>query len=648
MNSFCRFIPSLVSTVILALFLLGVNPCHGQILPGQSAPPFKLMNVEGKGHDLEEMKGRSMIILYFFDAESKSNQEGLLSINELKKKYDQVNLLVWGITLSPRNKVSQALSHTEIDFPILLDTSGASDLYHARSILPTVCVLGPGFKVVDFIQGGGKTTEIMLERLAGRELQRNTRIAKAISEQVTKENPRNLNAKVVKGYAELKDGNLADAEKSFQDLSQQKGEGEVLGKEGLATLYAKKGETQKAMVLAQEVEQKAPDRAYIHVVKGDLLYGQNKKSEAEAEYRKAVEKKSTEPYQKAQAYNKLGRLHAALEKYESSRELYDQAIELNPFYVEATSNKGVTYEKEGRYDKAMESYQKTLSLDGQDPFTAVLVKKAQEMLELQKDSESKKRVDSLIKELTQRYAMEKKPLFKGEDTWTSRPMILTFVDFQEKGALPERDGLSIVLATRLADLLNSSGRVQVVERVIIERLLSELNLGSSELADPETALKLGKVLAAKLIGTGVLHHLPDRTILNLRVIDTETGGMPMVVNTQIDPRTHLEKEIYQLNRGILNTVIEKYPLRGYLVETGEDKMMINLGSNQGVVLGTRFDVLEEPKPVNYKGKTLRGSPEIVAQVEIVQVEPDLSYARVMDRTRELKRDDKVEEKRVTQ
>jgi hypothetical protein len=223
-------------------------------------------------------------------------------------------------------------------------------------------------------------------------------------------------------------------------------------------------------------------------------------------------------------------------------------------------------------------------------------------------------------------------------------MVLTFVDFQEKGGLNERDGFSTVLMSQLADNLNASGRVKVVERVLIERLLEELNLGSSDLANPDTALKLGKVLAAKLIGTGSLYYLPQGTLLNLRLIDTETSAIPQVTTRQIDPQASLEKELFQLNRDILKTVIMKYPLHGFVVKATDDQIMLNIGSKQGVVLGTKFEVLEEQAPVTYKGKTLQSSARAIAQLEVVRVEPDLCYAKVLNKERSLKTDEKVQEK----
>jgi tetratricopeptide (TPR) repeat protein len=489
-------------------------------------------------------------------------------------------------------------------------------------VLPTICVLGPKLKVIDYLQGGGKSTEIMLVRLAERKLQqRQTRIAEAISEQVIKKDPKNLKARTVKGYAALKQGKLDEAEKTFRDLSKLEGQGEVLGKEGLARTYAKKGEAQKALAAATEVQELAPDRVYPHVVKGDVLSSQDKMTEAEAEYLKAAQKKTAEPYQRAPAYNQLGRLYATRGEYERSRELFDQAVAIDPYYIEATSNKGRTYEKEGKMDKALETYRQALTLDRNDLFASVLAKKAQEMLALQKDVEQKKRVDKLVKELADRYRTRKKSRLKTEDTWTSRPMVLSFVDFQEKG-LPERDGLATVLIYKITDQLNASGRVQVVEGVLIERLLEELNR------------------------TGSLFYSPTGALLSLRLIDTETSAIPKVVTRQFSAEVPEKKELHRLNRDILRTIMMKYPLCGYVIQATGDQIMINLGSKQGVVLGTKFEVLEEQKPMKYRGKWVRIPPKPVGLIEIARVETDLSYARVLNQERPLKTDDKVKERIV--
>jgi tetratricopeptide (TPR) repeat protein len=624
--------------------IVGAGICFGQLSTGKAVPLFSLKDIQGQTYDISRLKNQPMVIIYFFDVESRPSLEGLLNIDNLSKQYKNADLMVWSITCSPKEKVSTFIARTQPTFPVLLDTAGVSELYQAKLILPTICILGPELNLLDFFQGGGKTTEVMLVRLAERKLQRKqTMMAKAISEKVVEKNPKNVKAKTVKGYAALKEGDLNEAEQTFHNLSKEGGKGEILGKEGLSMVYAKKGQTEKALKVAKEVEQKADDRAYVHVVKGDLLYSLDKKEEAEAEYKKAIKKNEAETFQEAVAYNKLGRIYASQGKYDESRSLYDQAVEIDPYYIEATSNKGITYEKEGNWDKALEEYRKAQAIEPNDSFVAVLAKKAQEMLLLQQDIEKKNRIDKLVKELADRYRGQLKAKRKIEDRWTSQPMVLSFVDLMESGGLTERDGFSMVLTTQLADQLNASGRIQVVERVIIDRLLEELNIGSSELADPATALKLGKVLAAKLIGTGSIYHLPSGSLLSLRLIDTETSAIPKVINRQLASGISLKKDLHQLNRGILTTIILNYPLQAYAVDVTGQQVLLNLGSRQGVVLGTTFNVIEERKPIEYKGKKLYSEPDIVAQVEVAKVEPDFCYANIKNQTRSIKRDDKLKE-----
>ena len=106
----------------------------------------------------------------------------------------------------------------------------------------------------------------------------------------------------------------------------------------------------------------------------------------------------------------------------------------------------------------------------------------------------------------------------------------------------------------------------------------------------------------------------------------------------------LDKDLFQLNREILKTVISKYPLRGYLVKVSGDQIIVNLGSKQGVVMGTKFDVLEEQETITYKGKSLQASPKSIAQLAVSRVEPDLCFAQVLNKEKPLKADFKVQER----
>ncbi len=635
----------------LMLLLLFSFPCSvlAQLNPGDMAPDFTLEDVYGRPHQLAAMKNHSLIVLYFFDTASPASQEGLLTLNKLLQKYEETDLLVWGITTSDKNNVSDFIMTNKVNFAVMLDKKKISTLYQAKFILPTIYILGPQGIIIDFFQGSGKGTEKMLVSLAERELQRdNVLLAQAMSFEVQSANPDSLEARTVYGYAALKANKVDEAAKIFENLAENSGEAEILGKEGLVKVYAIQGKSEKALTLAAEVEKKAPDRGFVNTVKGDILYAQNKKLGAQAEYRKAVNKPEGSKTQKAEAHNQLGRLYASDGNFNQARINYDQTIELNPYNLVAMSNKGVAYQKEGQLDKALEMFQQSLDINKDDQFSAVLAKRTREMIALQKNIAEKKRIDKLVKELAERYRSRQEGLVEPvEDSWTSRPMVLSFVDFQEKGGLNQRDGMSMVLTTQLGEQLNQSGRVQIVERLLVDRLLEELNLGSSELADPETALQIGRILAAKVVVTGALLHLPDQTLLSLRLIDTETTAIPRVLTKQLAPGTmDVEKELERINQQILQTIIQKYPLQGFIVQINGDQATINIGTKQGVVLGSTFEAIEEGKTLLYKGKELKGLPKTIGRLEVVQVEPDMCSVHILEQKRPLQKDDKVLEKLV--
>ncbi len=631
--------------IVVCLLLVCIWPSSAVALTGQRAPDFSLTGIDGRAYKLSSLKQRPMVMLYFFAADSKPSHSGLKALDQLRSSYPKSDLQVWAITKSAKAQVQRFLSHNPIDFPVLLDTGTVSKRYGADRIVPTTCILGPELKVLDLIQGGGKSGEVMLVRLAQRSLQRrNSEFARAVSEKVVKTDPQNVSAQVVKAYAALNQGKLDESKIAFAKLAQQGGRGMLAGKEGLSVVAAKKGQVQEALALAQQVERADPSRGLVNVVKADVLYSQNQKQAAEQEYEKAVAKENTAPRHRAKAYNQLARIRAEQGRWQQSKSLYDRAVAIDPYYIEATANKGLIYEKEGRWDQALASYNQALRIDKEDAMALALSQRALKMMQLEQNKSEKSRIDALVKELAERYR-NRQSVQKAapDDPWTSRPLVLSFVDFTETGGLAVRDGFATILTTRLAETLNGSGRVQVVERVVVEKLLQELHLGSSQLADPSTALELGKVLSAKLISTGTLYYLNGNYLLTLRLIDTETTRIAKVITADIPGTGSIRNAVQGINRRILATVMNQYPLQGYVVQAEQKKVMINLGAAQGVVPGTRFDIIEPAQAVTYRGRQLKGRPKVVGQVEIDTVEDDFCRGRVTGAKRPVVRDDMLRE-----
>jgi tetratricopeptide (TPR) repeat protein len=642
-----------LSTIFRALgvlavitLLTGVGPVQAQLKPGDPAPLFVLKDLQGQSFELATMRDRPMVILYFFDSDSKSSQEGLLNLDNLAKKYKDANLTVWGVTRSAKNKVSSFLASTHLSFPVLMDSGSVSDIYSARLILPTVCIVGPDLLLLDYFQGGGKTTEEMLVALAQRTLQnRQGDLAKAISSQVVKQDPKNAKAKSIQGYAELKQGDLKAAEKTFYDLSREKGSGEILGKEGLSKVYAQKGEPEKALNLTKEVEAKSGQRAGTHVVKADLLYSQHKPKDAEKEYRQAAEKSTGDPATRAVAYNQLGRIYALNGQYGQSQEMYEKAVGLDPYFVEATSNKGMIFERRGEWDKALEAYRRAQSIDRNDPFAAALAENARKMLLMDKDPDKRKQLEQKIATCIQHYkenSAAQAPV--AQDPWTSGTMVLTLVEPEETGGLSMRDGFGRVLTIYLASQLNASGRIEVVEPVVLERVMAGLGLKPKDMADENTVFRLARAFGARLVGKATLFHLSDGTLLNLKIVESDHPEDAQTIQHQFASAVTLRKDLHWLTREILTSVMTKYPLQAYAVEVTGNQVLMNLGAAQGVVKGALFDVVDVKPPVVFKGKAFQPEPSVMATLEVVQVDPDFSYAQIKEQRRPVKPEDKLKER----
>lgn len=81
-----------------------------------------------------------------------------------------------------------------------------------------------------------------------------------------------------------------------------------------------------------------------------------------------------------------------------------------------------------------------------------------------------------------------------------------------------RDVSEILLTT-----LANSRFLNVIERLQIDKVIKELKLQQTEWIDPETAVKIGKLIAARYIIVGNVFKTADRIRIDARVIEVETG-----------------------------------------------------------------------------------------------------------------------------
>ena len=155
-----------------------------------------------------------------------------------------------------------------------------------------------------------------------------------------------------------------------------------------------------------------------------------------------------------------------------------------------------------------------------------------------------------------------------------------------------REGEDEFFQLKLNGLLQESGRVQVVERELLDKLLEELKLSTTDLVDPQKALQVGKILAARLIATGSMMRYGKDIQASIRLTETETTSLKAAI-------AETDKDINQLAektaRQILAKLDRAYPVRGYITAVEGTKVVLNIGSEVGVKQGMGFKVLDAGK-----------------------------------------------------
>ncbi len=219
----------------------------------------------------------------------------------------------------------------------------------------------------------------------------------------------------------------------------------------------------------------------------------------------------------------------------------------------------------------------------------------QRNMSVKEDEGSSKRIDELVTALSARYREGKfEQAARNDDGWSSRPVSLVVMDI--KSVADNGNGAGDKMVAFLSQFLGASNRVSVVEREIIVKLLEELKLSSSELAEPATSLKIGKLLSANIIVTGsIIPDGPDRKgqVVMLRCIDTETTEIRKVLSSDVISGDGDRDSANKLASQIIEWVKNDFPVRGKITAVSGKQCRINIGQSQGLKNGDRLDVVAE-------------------------------------------------------
>jgi peroxiredoxin Q/BCP len=108
---------------LFLLFILAMTDVSLQV--GQDAPKFKAQATDGSWISLDDFKGKSNVVLYFYPEDMTSGcTVEACNFRDDKSKFEALNTAILGVSMDPIEMHKEFTEKDHLNFPLLVDTTG--------------------------------------------------------------------------------------------------------------------------------------------------------------------------------------------------------------------------------------------------------------------------------------------------------------------------------------------------------------------------------------------------------------------------------------------------------------------------------------------------------------------------------------------
>jgi hypothetical protein len=194
---------------------------------------------------------------------------------------------------------------------------------------------------------------------------------------------------------------------------------------------------------------------------------------------------------------------------------------------------------------------------------------------------------------------------------------------------PGGDALEEMLLAALVE----RGRFVMLERRRLDEILQEQKLSRKKLADPETAVREGKIMSAGCVLLGSVVEKQGSVEVYARVVDTETARILATVDVYgQDPDPDAMRE---LCRGLVIKLSDELPLvDGLVVQVKGNRVLTDLGAETRIKKGMRLLIYQDAEPVTHPvtGADLGEDTEQIGQAMVQEIYDKRSDAEILDKS----------------
>lgn len=356
--------------------------------------------------------------------------------------------------------------------------------------------------------------------------------------------------------------------------------------ERLALAEYLSGDIKAAEELSHQVQEKIPGSPVSGLILGHVYLGRGDGELAKRYFQAAVVSGKGLKTIQSEALMGLARLSSIGQDRQQALALYQRAAAADPHNARALTAQAVLLEHQNRDAEALQIYEETLARFPDDREAQLAAQEISDRLARQQDQSKQSRIDKLVEDLLN---SDRRRMVSGEDEtrWSSKPLSVWLMDFEEAGfSLYEGQGRTVHMLIR--DLLTKNPRIKVVERAVLDKLLAELNLGTSQLADQRTALSIGRLMATRVLLPGQVQYSNGEALVSIRAIDCETGLINASVVESYN-RSHPPTDMAQdMALRISEALTAAFPLRGRIADVNGMQIVLDIGQRAGVQKGQVF------------------------------------------------------------
>lgn len=612
-----RVIYFLAIVMCLIFSLESLDALAQSFVKNDKFPTFSAKDINGEEINLNNYieKKEPVLVIFLFSPKIGEEMATKLSVLDLQFGGKKLEIMGIGCKETPEG-LKQFATRLDLKFKIIPE-QGLSDnsWLNKVDVLPMILFVAPPSMVIErVLRGGGHQLSLLKETAEFFYRKKDLETAGKMLNTTIPEESMNTSRELqeLKGYILSEQGKIDEAEKEF---------GAINATAGLAKLAYMKGDYQKAIEYADQ----APDDGYAQTIKGMALSKLGKMEEARTILQNN-EGKVKYDWMKSENLNAQGRISQETGNETKALQEFEQAVSLDPMNVVALSNKAVIHQKKGELDKAKEILTEA-SKRGEDQITQILLQQITEQIQKNNDVERQKVIQEQITQLTSRFKELKESGTITGDTWDTKPPVIAFLRGNStiQGILLDRAGIDNAFQRELEKTVkNKLSPIQVVEREMLDKLLQELQLGSSDLASSETQRQLGKVLSARFLGFIEFASLGKSPMVYVRLVDTETteivGQCSSILNEN-DLVATIQKIIEEMETCFKEA---NKNIRGTVISVSDNSITINLGKSHGIKEGCVLTILQQGEPIEVNGKKVGFRQIPVGQIEIQEVENEYS------------------------